>query len=275
MENQRRAAEQFEEQRREAERFKEQRLEAERLEEQRREAEQLEEQRREAERSEEEDSAGGQDPPTEATALEVAWARVISEASSLFRDLTNPEKRDFFTDRTMAKFNTDPLTSLGNAAKNGRIGEVKILLGHYNADINGFCDYSGSLYTPLMLAVVEGKHDVIKLLLELGADVNVQSMPGKETALMMATHAGDSIESLLLLEHGGNNLDLMDNKGQTGLDHLYRKLNSVKRIADSFRTKANPRDASLAKKVDDEYNELDAAVTKALEARASISETLI
>ena len=238
------------------------------LEEQRREAGQLEEQGGEVERLEEEGSAGGQHSPTEATALKVAWARLHSEASSLFRDLAG--KKDLV--RQLRQFEDNPTAYLAKAAKFGNIHDVKVLLGLYNADINGFLDYKGSKYTPLMLAVVRGQYDVTKLLLELGANVNVQSEPEQETALMMAAHTSDIEQLLLLLEHGGNNLDLKDKSGQTALDHLDSKLEILKSTSLFYRP--IPGSVSHADKVYAEYNELSAAVAKA-KARASQSESQI
>ena len=128
-----------------------------------------------------------------------------------------------------------------------------------------------------MLAVGQAKNAVIKLLLDLGANVNIQREEDGQTALMMATRTGSIIQSLLLFEHGGNNLDLKDKSGKTALDHLNRKLESLKSTSLSYRENAetNPFYASLVKKADDEYNQLNAAVAKALEARASQSESQI
>ncbi len=67
----------------------------------------------------------------------------------------------------------------------------------------------------LIYASASGEIEVVKLLLEAGADVNHQSKKGN-TALMYASHNGH-IEVVKLLLEAGAVADIQNNSGQTAL----------------------------------------------------------
>jgi hypothetical protein len=85
------------------------------------------------------------------------------------------------------------------------------------ADANGCDEDSGN--TALMKAAASGNAEVIRILLETGADPNARNKKG-ETALMAAAksyrHCGDTM--LLLIENGAD-LNAQDERGRTALHH--------------------------------------------------------
>ncbi|VDP78149.1 unnamed protein product [Echinostoma caproni] len=70
--------------------------------------------------------------------------------------------------------------------------------------------------TPLMMAASNGSREVVKLLLEHGAQVNLQDTSGN-TALMFALENGDLVVISTLLERPELDLSLLDNDGQDAL----------------------------------------------------------
>jgi len=86
---------------------------------------------------------------------------------------------------------------LANAAGNGNLAEVKSLLGKYPILLNG-------LTLPLLAAARNGHLEVVKLLIQRGANVNA-SYYGN-TALIQAAHNGHSnIANLLIVNHADIN----------------------------------------------------------------------
>ena len=75
----------------------------------------------------------------------------------------------------------------------------------------------------LNAAAVENEVDVIQILLDHGADPNVQNSQG-DTPLICATkYAGGKAATVELLVKAGTNLDIRDNKGKTALDYAKAK----------------------------------------------------
>ncbi|KAM3620040.1 uncharacterized protein V6R79_017421 [Siganus canaliculatus] len=70
--------------------------------------------------------------------------------------------------------------------------------------------------TALMLAVSHGRQEMVRALLECGADVNVQDDEGS-TALMCASEHGRAEIVKLLLEQPGCDISIMDNDGSNAL----------------------------------------------------------
>lgn len=66
--------------------------------------------------------------------------------------------------------------------------------------------------TALMLAVSHGRQEMVRALLECGADVNVQDDEGS-TALMCASEHGRAEIVKLLLEQPGCDISIVDNVG--------------------------------------------------------------
>jgi len=105
----------------------------------------------------------------------------------------------------------DGWTPLFWAAFSGRTDIVRALL-EKGANVNAIDD-SGK--TALMSAAVRGHTDTVRALLEKGADVNAKSKAGR-TALMSAADLGQLDTVRVLLEQGAD-VDVKDRKGDTAL----------------------------------------------------------
>ena len=99
------------------------------------------------------------------------------------------------------------------AAANGHTAIVKFLHGQ-GADIDAK-DSGGQ--TPLMFAVKGSHRDTVEYLLENGADVNARSKKRGFTALITAAAVGDVEVVRLLLEHGADK-SVVELGGHTALD---------------------------------------------------------
>ena len=91
--------------------------------------------------------------------------------------------------------------ALIEAAWSGDVERVKELLATKGVDINSKTEKSG--WTALMLAATEGHCDVVKALVENGADVNAKDVISN-TALMSASMNGHTDAVKLLLASGAN-----------------------------------------------------------------------
>ncbi|XP_076583335.1 KN motif and ankyrin repeat domain-containing protein 3 [Chaetodon auriga] len=89
---------------------------------------------------------------------------------------------------------------------------VKKLFGQGN--VNAKASQAGQ--TALMLAVSHGRQEMVRALLECGADVNVQDDEGS-TALMCASEHGRAEIVKLLLEQPGCDISIVDNDGSNAL----------------------------------------------------------
>jgi len=83
-------------------------------------------------------------------------------------------------------------------------------------------------WTPLQLATMSGSVEVVRLLLEAGAEVNSQNYYG-ESALMWAAASGPPEIIELLLQQGAR-LDLRDNQGSNVYDWAAKLLLSVVKL---------------------------------------------
>jgi hypothetical protein len=99
---------------------------------------------------------------------------------------------------------TGCISSLATAAYNGKTETVREMLNDKNVDINEIyaCSMTSPTmgYTPLMCAVEKGNIEIVKLLIENGADVNIKS--GRGTALHIAVEYGYPDIVRLLLDKG-------------------------------------------------------------------------
>ena len=128
------------------------------------------------------------------------------------------------------EFGIFQVTPLILAVKNGNVDCVEVLL-NYKADIEGRGDYDdyhdddewnlpgrydGS--TPLFVAAAYGHLDILKCLVENGADVNAATHD-KSTPLMIASRYGHVNVVTFLIEHGAN-MDLKHKTGKTALHYV-------------------------------------------------------
>lgn len=118
-------------------------------------------------------------------------------------------------------------TPLITAARMGYV-DVVWMLAECGADLN-VRDTHGR--TALMHAVIKQRHEVINALVELGADLDLRD--GSMTALMYAIHRGDFRLAKVLIE-GGANLNIADNFGETALNY-YAAKNDVQMIEELVR----------------------------------------
>lgn len=92
------------------------------------------------------------------------------------------------------------MTALNAAAGDGNIEIVKLLLDN-GADINGVDLMLG--WTPLMSAANDGHNEIVKLLIKRGADIDIQDTGGY-TALIYAATAGETEAAKILIDAGAD-----------------------------------------------------------------------
>ncbi|KAL6801754.1 ankyrin repeat-containing domain protein [Trichoderma sp. SZMC 28012] len=104
----------------------------------------------------------------------------------------------------------DGLTVLYPAIERGYFDVIRLLVER-GADITATCDG----LTPLLFAITTGKIDIIRLLTKIGADINIRGEGGL-TPLIMSTGLGhtDNIQPLIDL---GANINARDNDGHSPL----------------------------------------------------------
>ncbi|XP_022626137.1 KN motif and ankyrin repeat domain-containing protein 3 [Seriola dumerili] len=104
------------------------------------------------------------------------------------------------------------LAALSTVKEEEDMAVVKKLFSQGN--VNAKASQAGQ--TALMLAVSHGRQEMVRALLECGADVNVQDDEGS-TALMCASEHGRAEIVKLLLEQPGCDISIMDNDGSNAL----------------------------------------------------------
>jgi len=107
------------------------------------------------------------------------------------------------------------MTALMGAAYNGHYEIVKLLL-EAGANVNVMDSDDDGGFTALMLATVQGKFAVVKTLLQNGANPNIQRKNGM-TALMGAVEEGYVAIAQILLDNGADPT-AKDNDGTTALE---------------------------------------------------------
>ncbi|XP_053286868.1 KN motif and ankyrin repeat domain-containing protein 3 [Pleuronectes platessa] len=104
------------------------------------------------------------------------------------------------------------LAALSTVKEEDDMAVVKKLFSQGN--VNAKASQAGQ--TALMLAVSHGRQEMVRALLECGADVNVQDDEGS-TALMCASEHGRAEIVKLLLETPGCDISIVDNDGSNAL----------------------------------------------------------
>ncbi|XP_013866274.1 KN motif and ankyrin repeat domain-containing protein 3 [Austrofundulus limnaeus] len=140
------------------------------------------------------------------------------------------------------------LAALSTVKEEDDMAVVKKLFSQGN--VNAKASQAGQ--TALMLAVSHGRQEMVRALLECGADVNVQDDEGS-TALMCASEHGRAEIVKLLLEQPGCDISIVDNDGSNALSialeaaHndtavlLYAHMNYAKTQTPVGSPKAQPR----------------------------------
>lgn len=106
------------------------------------------------------------------------------------------------------------ITALRLAIVNGRIDFVKLLIEN-GADIECICDNTDE-NTSVMTAAYNGSSNILKYLIDKGAKLNTQNINGK-TALMLAASNGQYQNVRILIENNSKK-NIKDNDGKTALD---------------------------------------------------------
>ncbi|KAJ8408325.1 hypothetical protein AAFF_G00257390 [Aldrovandia affinis] len=104
------------------------------------------------------------------------------------------------------------LAALASVKEEEDMKVVKTLFSQGN--VNAKASQAGQ--TALMLAVSHGRQEMVRALLDCGANVNVQDDEGS-TALMCASEHGRTEIVSLLLEHAGCDISIVDNDGSNAL----------------------------------------------------------
>jgi ankyrin repeat protein len=112
-------------------------------------------------------------------------------------------------------------SQLGEAASSGNLKKVKQLVEKKGANVNAVLQINGEIQIPLIVKVVmEKKSEIAIYLIEKGANVNAQDGFGM-TSLMWASYNGDVELVKLLLEKGADKT--VEVKGQTALSAAEEK----------------------------------------------------
>lgn len=115
-------------------------------------------------------------------------------------------------------FNKIGDASLSVAAFYGRIEVVKLLSGLQDSQIDKRNKAKG---TPLLQAASNGHDDVVRVLLENGADIHATSVTG-DTALTLAIKAGSLAIVQMLIKHDTNVTKVRNNDDEAPL-HIATK----------------------------------------------------
>ncbi len=120
------------------------------------------------------------------------------------------------------------------AAFNGKYKLVKKSI-EAGCDID-FSDKKG--YTPLMWAALKGNEDIVKLLIDSGANPNTKNYRAKGiTALMLATKKGNYPIVRYLVNHGAN-INMKTGGGMTALKIAYhQKYGKIARLLEDIQHK--------------------------------------
>ncbi|CAD5123429.1 DgyrCDS11779 [Dimorphilus gyrociliatus] len=110
--------------------------------------------------------------------------------------------------------NVSDYTPLSLAASGGYVNIIRLLLSH-GAEINSRTGSKLGI-SPLMLAAMNGHTAAVKLLLEMGSDINAQIETNRNTALTLACFQGRHEVVKLLVERKAN----IEHRAKTGLTPL-------------------------------------------------------
>jgi ankyrin repeat protein len=107
-----------------------------------------------------------------------------------------------------------------NSIKSGRLYKVKELIEKKGVDKN-FKDRNSS--TPLMLAIILEKKDIVKYLLSINVDLNIQDYRGNTALMLAAMHSLQNFDSLCDLIDAGADWFLENKSKENFLDFMLFK----------------------------------------------------
>ena len=132
------------------------------------------------------------------------------------------------------------LTKLHLCKCNDDVEEAVELVLNEGVDINA---PAKSNRTPLMWAILSSSSEYIKTLIDLGADVNAQRPDDKISPLNLAACRNNYMGISILLEHGAN-IDIQDGAGDTALHYsVCQGLLSVSQLLTDSGCNVNLRDS--------------------------------
>jgi ankyrin repeat protein len=156
--------------------------------------------------------------------------------------------------RLRRKFNLgtpsrEDIVKFCDAAKGGDIGALTTFLDKFGANIINTRDHTND--TALNWAAWQGRTDVITLLLDRGADIEIKGMHDK-TALIWAAEGGKAEAVALLVERGAD-VKAKDRYGLTaaeqaksrGYDHIVDAIDKAVDVRDRKTAKRQAEEAGL------------------------------
>jgi ankyrin repeat protein len=120
-------------------------------------------------------------------------------------------------------------TGLYHACHSNKIEIVKLLLRYKNTDINKADEFD---VTPLRIACVYAKSTIVKLLMDAGADPNIQDIQRGKTALIRAIEYKNKDCFDILLSYSNIKIDLQDYYGNTAL--IYAIMSNEEELIDKI-----------------------------------------
>jgi SepF-like predicted cell division protein (DUF552 family) len=167
----------------------------------------------------------------------------IAKVKELLKKGSDPNARDHGPRERVWRYGKTPLCL---AVEHGHTEIVKLLIEH-GADVNASC-YIDSFETPLHQAVVDDDTEIAKLLIQNGADVNARRSFDGLTPLHLAASGGYSRMVRLLLENGADP-SIRDNFGKTASERAREEDHEeVASIIEGFMGKSKGKSSSKTKR---------------------------
>ncbi|KAF1315574.1 Tkl protein kinase, partial [Globisporangium splendens] len=156
------------------------------------------------------------------SARDFAFGGATIEAAFLPED-TSSERGSLARDRRFSETSVTGASELHDAVQRGDLAQIEELIKSGDVDVETRDDQKGA--TALLLAAGKGKHQVVDLLLTLGADVNAQGGKNGMTPLHGAAKNGHFavVERLILAGGATIQVNLLDRSGCTALYWAVRK----------------------------------------------------
>ncbi|MEJ1286399.1 ankyrin repeat and KH domain containing 1 [Cricetulus griseus] len=140
--------------------------------------------------------------------------------------------------------NVSDYTPLSLAASGGYVNIIKILL-NAGAEINSRTGSKLGI-SPLMLAAMNGHVPAVKLLLDMGSDINAQIETNRNTALTLACFQGRAEVVSLLLDRKAN----VEHRAKELLKKCHQCVETIVKAKDQQAAEANKNASILLKELD-------------------------